>query len=67
MEYTVIGDEVVVAARLQAVASAGPAQILISQNTYAAVADLVEARSLGAIPVRHRDQPVEIYEVPGLR
>ncbi|MBM3473395.1 MAG: adenylate/guanylate cyclase domain-containing protein [Armatimonadetes bacterium] len=67
MEYTVIGDEVVVAARLQAVASAGPAQILLGQNTYAAVADLVEARPLGAIPVRHRDQPVEVYEVLRLR
>jgi class 3 adenylate cyclase len=67
MEYTVIGDEVVVAARLQAVASAGPAQILIGESTYMAVADLVTSRPLGPVPVRHRDQPVEVYEVLGMR
>ena len=67
MEYTVIGDEVVVAVRLQSMASAGPAQVLMSSATYEAVEDMVEVRPLGAVEVRHREQPVSVYELVGLR
>ncbi len=67
MEYTVIGDEVVVAARLQEIASRGPAYIVIGEKTYEEVKDIVEVRSLGSVEVRHREQPVEIYELLDLR
>ncbi len=65
MEYTVIGDSVNLAARLQAMADAG--QILITEETYWRVSDAVEARSLGHIKVRGKRGRIGIYEVTGSR
>lgn len=59
MNYTVIGDAINVAQRLQAGAS--PGQILISENTYAYVRDQVTATSLGPITVKGRSEPVHVY------
>lgn len=65
MEYTVIGDSVNVAARLQGHAKAG--SILLSRRTYEAVHDLVEALSRGPLKVRGKEEEVEVYEVLGFR
>ncbi|MFQ6098004.1 MAG: adenylate/guanylate cyclase domain-containing protein, partial [Armatimonadota bacterium] len=67
MEYTVIGDGVNVASRLQEIASRGPSYIVISESTYGEVQDLVEVRQLGTVEVRHREEPVEVYELIDLR
>jgi adenylate cyclase len=64
MEYTVIGDSVNVASRLQD--RARPGSILLSKSTYDAVRDLVDAKPLGAIRVRGKEERVEVYEVRGL-
>ena len=64
MEYTVIGDRVNLAARLEA--NASPGQILISQWTYEKVEKLVNARSLGYFKVKGKEEEVEVYEVLGL-
>jgi len=64
MEYTVIGDSVNLAARLQT--QAQPGQILISRETYDRLGDMVRARSLGLIKIRGREEEVEVYEVLGL-
>lgn len=65
VEYTVIGDRVNLAARL--VANAKPGQILISGWTYQGVQSWVEARSLGPVQVKGKEEVVEIYEVLGLK
>jgi adenylate cyclase len=64
MEYTVVGNSVNLAARLEA--EAGPGQILISERAYARVHGRVHVRSLGALRVRGKEAPVEAYEVAGL-
>jgi adenylate cyclase len=64
MEYTVIGDSVNVAARLQD--RARPGSILLTRRTYVAVKSLVDAKSLGALKVKGKEEEVEVYEVRGL-
>jgi adenylate cyclase len=65
MSYTVIGDVVNVAARLQSEARAG--EILISGETYALVHELVRAEELGPMHLKGRFAPVNVYKVTGLR
>ena len=64
MEYTVIGDSVNVASRLQD--RAKPGSILLTRRTYDAVRDVVDAKSLGAMKVKGKEEEVEVYEVRGL-
>ena len=64
MEYTVIGDRVNLAARLEA--NAKPGQILISQETYDHVADQVKAHCLGPMFVKGREEAVTVFEIVGM-
>jgi len=59
-EYTVVGDAVNLAQRLQAQAEAE--QVLVSAATVAA-APGIPTRSLGAIQVKGRREPVDVYSV----
>src|SRR5205823_156570 len=61
MNYTIIGDVVNVAARLQAEARAG--EVLLSDVAYQHIAGAVEVEELGSIHVKGRAQPVVIYKV----
>lgn len=64
MEYTVIGDRVNLAARLES--NAKPGQILVSEETYRQVADRVIAKCLGSMSVKGKEEPVTVFEISGL-
>jgi adenylate cyclase len=64
MDYTVIGNEVNVAKRLES--NAGPGQILITDSTYAHVRDQVRVRPLGELRVKGQRQGVPTYDVLAL-
>lgn len=61
-EYTVLGDVVNTASRLQAEV-AGPDQIVITGATYERVRAEIAARSLGWIKLRGRTAELEVFEV----
>ena len=46
--------------------SAKPGQILVSESTYKQVADEVEARCLGVMSVKGKEEEVTVYEILGL-
>ena len=64
-DYTVIGNQVNVAARLESLAE--PGQILISQRTYSKVKGLVEVEKIGEIKVKGIHNPIITYNVKGLQ
>jgi adenylate cyclase len=63
MDYTVLGDAVNLAARLCSHAARG--QVLVSADTYAAVADRPElaAEPLPPIAVKGKSEPVRVYAI----
>jgi adenylate cyclase len=61
MEYTVLGDVVNTAARLES--NAAPMGILIGERTFQDVKDKVPCTARGGIPVKGKAQPVQAYEI----
>lgn len=65
--YTVIGDGVNLASRLESLNKTYHTHLIISEFTYAQVRDQVEARLLDDVQVKGKEQSVKIYEVTGWR
>ena len=64
MDYTIIGAEANLAARLQSIAE--PGQIVISYETYAFVRDTIVARALAPITMKGISREVVPYVVSGV-
>ena len=60
-DYTIIGNQVNVAARLETSAKAG--QILISQRTYSLVKEVIEVEEIGVVKVKGVHNPIKTYSV----
>jgi class 3 adenylate cyclase len=64
MDYTIIGAEVNLAARIEA--AADPGGILISHPTYALVRDIVRAEERGSIAAKGIRREVRVFAVAGI-
>ena len=67
MDYTIMGDSVNLAARLEGANKIYGTYSMISEYTYSAVKDEIEARELDRIIVPGKEQPVTVYELLDLK
>jgi adenylate cyclase len=65
VDYTAIGDTINTAKRIQENARAG--QVLLSETAYERVKDLVLVNVLEPMKVKGRVQPVQVYELVGMK
>jgi len=63
MDYTVIGDGVNLAARLESACKQYAARILISENTYKKLRGTYRSREVDKVIVKGKTEPVGVYEV----
>ncbi|MBK7122425.1 MAG: response regulator [Chitinophagaceae bacterium] len=61
LDYTVIGDEVNIAQRLQSVA--GPNQVVITESAYEKVKESFQCRKIGEVSLKNKANAVSVYEV----
>lgn len=63
LDYTVIGDTVNTAQRLQS--AAAPGQILISEKTYEKIKESFNCQLVGEVSLKNKQNPMKVYEVMG--
>ena len=61
LDYTVIGDTVNTAQRLQSAGKEG--QIIISESSYEKIKESFNCRKVGEVTLKNKSQPLVIYEV----
>lgn len=66
MDYTVIGDAVNTAARLEGLNKNYGSTLMISQSTYELISSSIDVKSLGPAPVKGKSEAIHVYEVLGL-
>ena len=64
MQYTVVGQTVNLASRMEQMAR--PGSVLVTANTLQLAENYVSARSLGPVPVKGLVEPLHIHEVTGV-
>ena len=64
--YTIMGDSVNLASRLEGINRQFGTHLIISESTFLQVQDQVIARELDLIRVKGKTQPVKVYELLGL-
>jgi adenylate cyclase len=67
LNYTVIGDPVNVASRLESLNKLYGTQIIIGENTYEEARGLIVARSLDRVAVYGKEAGIEMYELLSMR
>jgi adenylate cyclase len=65
MDYTMMGDSVNLAARLEGVNKKYGTYAMISENTFNQAKDVIEARELDIIRVVGKEEPTKVYELLG--
>jgi adenylate cyclase len=63
MDYTIIGDGVNLAARLESACKQYFASILLSENTYRRLVGTYRIREVDLVIVKGKHEPVAIYEI----
>lgn len=67
VNYTLIGDEVNLASRLEGVNKEFGTKVIVSESTYLPAKEKLEVRELSLIKVKGKKQPVRIFELIGLK
>jgi adenylate cyclase len=65
VDYTMLGDAVNLAARLEGAGKAYGVTSMISESTYLITRSFIEARELDSIRVVGKEEPVRVYEILG--